>query len=233
MKLLITLLFVLSISELHAQTFEISAQANGGFSHYAGKSTVNNTFLNAGDPANHSGYANGDGNSPAFTYGADVQLQYTFKFNLIMGVQTGYEVISSHTNINGVYDGANGEVTATGYTSDHYGYININPYLGFRFHINNVRLDLLPGLDISLGESTKSTVDVKATDGTYYNKPTNNINNTGDEFRVRFGLAAYYKKFGITASHSRGINHFAQFADAYIPPEHMEVFRLGISYKIN
>jgi len=33
MKLLITLLFVLSISELHAQTFEISAQANGGFSH--------------------------------------------------------------------------------------------------------------------------------------------------------------------------------------------------------
>jgi len=231
-KIYLSLFLILCAIAVKAQN-EFFIQANGGVSHYAGKSTVNSTFLDAGDPANHSGYPNGDGNTAAFSYGADLEWQYTFKCKFLLGLQAGYEVISSKTDINGVYDGSGGETPATGYVTGHYHSINLNPYIGYRFNLNKVKLDLLPGFDVAFGLKNTETVNVKANDNTYYNKPTNNYNSAGDEFRLRFGAAAYYKKFGITTSFSRGMNHFAEYADAYIPPEHMDVFRFGISYRIN
>jgi hypothetical protein len=233
-KILLIGLFACGIIQVKAQSFEISAQANGGLSHYVGQSTQSTTFLDAGDPANHTGYPNGDGNRLAFSYGADIQWQYTFKCNFILGVQTGYEVVSSKININGVYDGSNGETPATGYVTDHYYFININPYLGYRFTINKVKLDLLAGIDIAPGAGHHETIDVKASDNTYYNSPTNNYSTASNtDIRLRFGAAAYYQRYGVTASWSRGADLGTTYADSYVPPQHIEIFRLGLSYRIN
>ena len=230
-KALIILFLIFCGIQLQAQSFDFSVLANGGLSHEVGKSTVNSTFLNA-DASTHTGYANGDGNTLAFSYGAGFQFQYTFKCDFILGAQTVYEVVSIKTNINGVYDGTGGgEISASGYTTNHYGFININPYFGYRFKINKVRLDVLPGFDVSFGVANKQVVNVKASDNSYYNKPNIAIEN-GDDLRLRLGLAAYYKRYGITASGSRGFDQFARYADAYIPPEHMEIFRLGLLYKL-
>ena len=129
-KLILTILFILSIVELKAQSFEFSVQANTGLSHYVGQGTLHSTFLNVSSVSDHSGYPNGDGNIASPIWGTDLQFQYTFKFNFIIGAQTGYEQISNKVDINGVYDGATTETSATGYVNQHYGYFNINPYLG-------------------------------------------------------------------------------------------------------
>jgi len=232
--LIITLIFIITLAK--AQSFEVSVQANGGLSGYFGNSTVSATNLNVDNATNHTGYPNGTGNVLAFSYGADIQWQYTFKSRFILGLQTGYEILASKVDINGVYDGnGSGETSATGYAEDHDGFINISPYIGYRFNLHKVRLDVLPGFDLAFGVNSWHTVNVTASDNTYYNKHTDNIyGNPDNDVRVRLGLAAYYQKFGITASYSRGLTNFnsGALADGPVPPLYRQVFRLGLSYRI-
>jgi len=234
-KYFLIILLVFIAAGVKAQSFEVSVQANGGSSGYVGKGTVSTTFLDGADPANHTGYPNGDGNRQLFSYGADLQFQYTFKSSFILGLQTGYEVLGSKADINGVYDGNETETAATGYTEQHAGYVNINPYIGYRFKLKKVRLDVLPGLDLAFGAHESNTVNVTASDNTYYNAHTDNVYyHPSDDVRLRLGLAAYYQKFGITASYSHGLANFTadELADAPVPAEHRNVLRLGISYRI-
>jgi len=235
-KILLAIPLFFIFTQAKAQSFEISVQANGGLSAYRGNSTVNTTFLDGADPTAHTGYPNGDGNRLAFSYGADIQLQRNFKSNFILGLEAGYEVLGSKTNINGVYDDtANGETAASGYAEQHAGYVNVNPYIGYRFIIKKVKLDVLPGLDFAFGAHESNTINVTATDNTYYNAHTNNVYfNPSDDVRVRLGLAAYYQRFGLTANYSHGLVNFnsGALADSVVPPEHRDVFRLGLSYRI-
>jgi hypothetical protein len=232
-KLILTILFILSIVELKAQGFEFSVQANTGLSYYVGQGTLHSTFLNVSSVSDHSGYPNGDGNIASPIWGTDLQFQYTFKSNFVLGVQTGYEQISYKVDINGVYDGAANETQATGYTNQHNGYININPYLGYRLKLDKVRLDVLPGFDIALGTNSYTTVNVKASDGTFYNKPSYD-GAPATEIRARLGLAAYYQKFGITASYSHGTKDYNSglASDSVLPTLYTELFRVGLSYRI-
>jgi hypothetical protein len=232
-KIFLSLFFLLAVARLKAQNFEFSVQANTGLSHYTGDRPSHSTNLNVYSVSGHSGYPNNDGTILSPCYGVDLQLQYTFKFNFIMGVQAGYEVISNKVAINGVYDGAATETAATGYVNQHNGYIDINPYLGYRFNINKVKLDILPGVDIAPGANTYNTVNVKASDGTFYNKYAPFYGGAPAlELRYRLGLAAYYKKYGITAGYSHGKDIRNYNADGPVPSEYIEIFRLGISYRI-
>jgi hypothetical protein len=234
-KILLSLLLVFSILGLKAQTSEFSIQANGGMSHDVGNGTVSSTNLNVDGGNSHGGYPNGDGNRYAFSYGLGLQWQYVFKCNFLLGLQAGYEVVSNKVNIDGVYDGASTETPATGYVTDHNGFININPSIGYRLHFNKVRFDILPGFDIALGMHGSETVNVKASDNTYYNRPLNDLNSKPtDDFRLRLGLAAYYKKFGINASYSHGLHNYNsdELADEPVPALNVNVIRLGISYRI-
>jgi len=230
-KIYLSLLFVFSIVIVKAQSSEFSVQANSGFSHYTGSGTVGSTFLNNA-PQSHSGYPNGDGNLNATIYGFDAQWQYIFKCNFILGLQAGYEAIGSKVNINGV-DAEGGEISATGSVTNRADYINVNPYIGFRFNINKVRFDIMPGLDLAFGVGSQQSGTIKASNGTYYNE-NDNFSSAKDDVRLRLGLAAYYKKFGITAGYSHGLVNFNadEFADKPVPALRINVIRIGISYII-
>ncbi len=231
-KLTFIALIIFFFIKANAQSFEISVQANSGLSHYTGKRPVHSTFLNA-SAGTHGGYANGDGDILSPCYGVDVQWQYTFKFNFLIGTQLGYELLSNKVDINQVYAGAAGGTSATGYSDEHNGYFNFNPYLGYRFKLNKVRLDVLPGIEIAPGTNTFTTINVKAGDGAYYNKLSPYYGGAPAlEVRTRLGLAAYYQRYGITASWSRGTDIRNYYADSPVPPENMEIFRLGISYRL-
>lgn len=232
-KLILIIPIILLCIKANAQAFEISVQANSGLSHYTGPRAVHSTFFNAANSTSHGGYANGDGNILSACYGTGLQFQYTFKFNFLIGTQLGYELLGNKVDINGVYNGGAGETPATGYTIVHDGYLNINPYLGYRFKLNKVRLDVLPGIDIALGTNTFTTTNVNAADGSYYNRLLPNYGGAPSlEIKGRLGLAAYYKRFGVTASWSYGQDIRDYYADGPVAAEYREAYRLGISYRL-
>jgi hypothetical protein len=247
-KALLIILFVFAFIRLKAQSLEFSIQANSGFSHLTGESTLRNAPLNGSSTESHAGYPNGTGNLSAPDLGADLQLQYTFKCGFILGAQAGFEQFSSKININGVYGSYNAPVlfnistpnlvttfvSATGHVTDHWDYININPYFGYRFAFKKVKLDILPGFDIAEGTGSSETVNVKASDGSYYNESTLPGYKPATDIRPRIGLATYYQRFGIFASYSKGLYDYnsGKLSDSDLPPLHTELFRLGISYGI-
>ena len=232
-KAIITFLIISScISVLKAQTSEFSVQANTGLSHFLGTGTLNSTFLNA-DGQQHTGYPNGSGNKNAVIFGGNIQWQYTFKCNFLLGLQAGYEALGSKINISSVYsEGV--PMPATGSFTEHLNYINLNPFIGYRFDVDKVHLDVMPGLDIALGLNSKLTGKAVTNNNVVYS-PSSVINGKpDDDVRIRLGLAAYYQRFGIIASYSRGLADFnsGEIADAPVPAMHLEAFRLGISYQI-
>ncbi len=242
--LIISIIF--SVIQAKAQSLEFSVQANSGMSHFTGATTLKNTFLNGANTQDHTGYPNGTGNIYAPGFGAGFQLQYTFKSGFLAGAQAGFEQFSSKVDINGVYDnsmvlyanvnGGSGveEVPATGHVTDHLDYINLNPYIGYRFLLNKVKLDLLPGIDIALGTGSSETVNVKASDGTYYNRSSLTSGKPSTDVRMRMGAVAYYYNWGITASYSKGLKDFnsGRLSDSVLPPLHSELFRIGLLYRL-
>lgn len=243
MKKFILIIFIVSfVVQAKAQSFEFSVQANSGVSHFTGKTTVNTTFLNAG-MKEHTGYANGTGNINTPTLGAGLQLQYVFKCNFIVGGQAGFEQFNSKVNIdtiNGSYNSPIGHINgtyqaaATGHVTNHWDYINLNPYIGYRFTFDKVRLDVMPGIDIAIGTGSSETVNVKASDGTYYNKPNIANGTPSSDVRLRMGLAVYYQHLGITASYSRGLKDYNSglMSDSFLPPLHTGLLRIGLAYQI-
>jgi len=228
-KIILSSLFILGITAAKAQSFEISLQANTGVSHFSGAGTVSSTFLNADDQS-HTGYPNGDGNRNAAIFGADIQWQYVAKCNFIFGVQTGYEALGTKVDISSV--GSPG-TPATGSFTDHLNYINLNPYIGYRFKLSKVKLDVMPGLDIALGVHGSETGKAITNDNVTYTADDVN-GTTRSDARVRLGLAAYYQKFGITASYSHGLTDFnsGALSDSVLPTINLNVIRIGLSYRI-
>jgi hypothetical protein len=229
-KIYLSLLFIFCAIQLKAQSFEVSVQANTGLSHYSGTGTLSSTFLNADDQT-HTGYPNGDGNRNAAIFGADIQWQYISRHNFILGLQTGYEALGSKVDITSI--GSPG-TPATGSFTDHLNYINLNPYVGYRFKLSKVRLDVMPGLDFALGihgsQGGKATTNNNVT----YTASDNINGTTKSDVRLRLGLAAYYQKFGITASYSHGLANFnsGALSDSVLPTLRVEVLRIGLSYRI-
>lgn len=243
-KLILIIPIVFCILAAKAQSLEFSVQANSGISRFTGKGTTPTTFLNVASTQQHSGYPNGTGNIFAPDLGANLQLQYTFKSGFILGGQAGFEQFSSKANINSVDEPGlllpyyNTQqtpfVTAAGHVTDHWDYININPYTGYRFILKKVKLDVLPGFDIAFGTGSSETVNVKANDGTYYNKSTLTSYKPATDVRPRIGLAAYYQRFGLVASFSKGLHDYnsGKLSDSTLPTLHTELFRIGLSYRI-
>jgi len=248
-KTLLIALFIFAFIQLKAQSFEFSIQANSGVSHLTGGSALRTTTFNGSSTQQNAGYPNNTGNLSAPDFGADLQLQYNFKCGFILGAQAGFEQFSSKVNINGVYGSydapvlflnigtlypATTFVSATGHVTDHWDYINFNPYFGYRFAFKKVKLDVLPGFDIAEGTGSSETVNVKASDGSYYNKSTLPSDKPATDVRPRIGLAAYYQRFGVVASYSKGLHDYnsGKTSDSDWPPLRTELLRLGISYRI-
>jgi hypothetical protein len=242
-KIIFIILLVSFIIRVNAQSLEFSVQAYSGMSHFTGNTTTHSTFLNTSATDPHAGYPNGTGNIYTPDLGIALQLQYNFKSGFLLGGQAAFEQFNNKVDINGVYEDqtylayqlAPGPEAATGHVTDHDNYVNLTPYIGYRFVLNKVKLDVMPGFDIAIGVGGSETVNVKANDGTYYNKP--NIANGGippSDVRARIGLAAYYLRYGIIASYSRGLKDYnsGELSDSDLPPLHAELFRLGLSYRI-
>jgi hypothetical protein len=232
---------MLSFTQLFAQKFELSVQANSGLFHYSGVSSASVSFISAGATDKENYTNNPYGNKNGFSYGADIQDQYVSKCGFIAGLQAGYEVLRSKVDINGyipsgfyLFFTSNGDyqIPVKGQTSLQDQDININPYVGYRLKIKNIKIDMMPGIDFGFnvgsydkGKATDSTGNVYRTDSKKSNAPT--------DVRLKFGIAATYKRFAITASYAHGLRNLENniIGDGSYEV-HSELIRFGIAYKI-
>jgi hypothetical protein len=245
-RLLLTLMALLTGMHLYAQKIEVSAQAYSGLFHFGGKSaTANSTVAQAsltGDPNNYTN--NPYGNRNAFSYGIGAQVQAVSKSGFIFGLQAGYEFLQSKVNIgqyasavyydpNIIYIApAHPNFAVKGYTNLENRFINLNPYIGYRLQLQKVKLDILPGIDVGLNLSTYDTGTVKDADDKVYTI-NRKINNTPTDVRLRFGLAATYNQFGITASYAHGLTNYEGNVVGDTKFEaHSELIRFGISCQL-
>jgi hypothetical protein len=247
MKLALLTLSILFLStRLFAQKIEISLQANSGLFHYAGNATASTSFINSADGSPPQGTINNPyGNKNGFGYGGDVQAQYVSKGGFIAGLQGGYDVLRSIVDINGVYPpfflfGPAEELAtpAKGQIALQNQNFNINPYLGYRLNLKKIKIDFMPGIDVSFNVNSYDKGTVTTTDGMVY-KVDNKMPKPPTDVRLRLGIAATLNRFGLTAGYAYGLTNFASNLDVNAsgtstpaPNAHSELIRFGISYRI-
>lgn len=245
--LLILTPLMLSGMRLCAQKLEVSVQANTGLFHFAGKSTTATTqVLQGSTTGNAMNYANNPyGNKNGFSYGGSIQAQTVSKGGFIVGLQGGYELLRSKVEVNkyspitsvlyGDYlpIAANDPSFAvTGHVAFQSQSINLNPYVGYRFKLNKVKLDILPGMDIGLILDSRDKGEVKDKDGKIY-KVDNKRSKAPTDVRLRLGAVASYGRYGLNASFAHGLTNYMKnyIGDASFNA-HSEYFRLGLSYRL-
>jgi hypothetical protein len=249
---LTTLLF--AASSLFAQQFELSVQANSGLFHFSGKSaTATSQVMQYG--SNNDNYTNNPyGNRNGFSYGSTLQGQFVAKSGFIWGLGAGYEVLRSQVNIdkytpliyitfndvNTVY--TDPSFAVKGHTNLQNQSINLNPYIGYRFLLHKVKLDILPGVDVGIILKTKDGGSVKDNDGKTYHVDYARSKAPTD-VRLRLGAAASYGKWALNASFAHGLTNYLSKVETDMNAgngsstttfaAHSELMRLGVSYRIN
>ena len=244
-KILLTLAIVFLITQLRAQNFEVSIQANTGLFHYGGSSATAVSFIQEAYTDKLDYTNNPYGSKNGFSYGLDVQAQHVSKSGFIIGLQAGYDILRSKENINDydpltfiLYTGANWtgdyqiQIPVKGQTVLQNQDINVNPYIGYRIQTKKIKIDVLPGIDLGFninsydkGKGTDSEGNVYRTDLELTNAPT--------DVRFRLGVAAWYGRFGITAAFSYGLTNLDKSNIGNDPYNaHSELLRFGITYRL-
>ncbi|MGZ3756098.1 MAG: hypothetical protein ACXVAY_16750 [Mucilaginibacter sp.] len=246
-KLLLTTFLILSGIYVYAQKVELSVVANTGLFNYTGPSTATNSFITQSNDynGNSANYTNNPyGNRKAWSYEVALQAQYVARSGFIIGLQTGYDILRSKTEITGVYPmyyytGLGNfyfiqpvPVAATGQSYLQDKFINLNPYLGYRFNLKKIQLDIMPGADIGFNISSydkgKATSSYDMVYWTNLKRP-----NAPTDVRLKMGIAAYYKRFGVNANYAYGLTNYEKnmIGDAVYDAK-SRLIRFGISYRI-
>jgi len=246
---LLTLSTLFLSTRLFAQKIELSIQANSGLFHYSGNGAASTSFINEGETDKQDYTNNPYGNKNGFSYGGDVQAQYISKSGFIAGLQAGYEVLRSKVDISdydpitfilftGINTPAALQIPVKGQTFLQDQDIDINPYVGYRLSLKKIKIDIMPGVDVGFNVDSYDKGSATGTDGTIY-KVDYKMPKSPTDVRLRLGLAATCKRFGLTASFAHGLTNFASNLDVNAggtttpaPNVHSELIRFGISYRI-
>ena len=229
--LILTTLFSINVI---GQTTEFSLHFTSGLFSFRGSESGNSTFYTLNDPSSTSGRTNTPwGNSSGASYGFALNAQRVTKFNLIFGLQTGYESLSSRIKIRSIWvDNSSVAVTPGSKTDLNHQFINLHPFIGKRFNLlKNFQSDLILGLDLGIFLKVKEEPNIKSSLGTFdssreRNKPEDN------DFRLRIDLINYYKNYGLTIGYSYGLTNYMKGYVGGSPEVYSRMLRLGLVYKI-
>ena len=262
-KVLLAFAFMMSCMQLFAQKFEFSLLANSALFRYSGSYAVSSSFINEGTTPAQSYTNNPYGSKNGFGYGTAVQGQYITKRGFIAGLQAGYDWSQSKEDINYVYPDYYNiypeiytintpivETNGQSYLRDQY--INLNPYIGYRLKVKNIKIDLMPGAEFGFNVNSYDKGSATAADGTVY-KTDYKLKDAPVDIRLKFGIAAWYKRYGIIASYEQGLTNYTKnlVSTPYEPPiiyyttsnstgsaantsaeAYSRLFRFGIAYRI-
>ncbi|MDZ7658259.1 hypothetical protein [Fodinibius sp.] len=102
-KLGVLLLPFIFFSTAYGQSTEFSVHFNSGLSSFGGESATESSFIIASDVSSEGNYTNNPyGTKKKLSYGFSAQFQRITRHELILGLQTGYEVLRSQVRIDDV-----------------------------------------------------------------------------------------------------------------------------------
>lgn len=242
-KFLLVLIFSILTFPTFGQSNELSFHLTSGLFSYNGSSATNSTVIYISDTGGPDYTSNPFGRKSGFSFGFLIQFQRITKSNLIYGLQTGYESLSSKVKL----DEAIGEIAFSvdqGKTILTNQFLNFFPFIGKRFRINKqIEFDVFLGTDIAQTLSTRENSTIRTNLGDifktsldfnkeYRNFPINKSVNNWD-LRSRIGITGYYKKLGLTLGYSQGLVDHANGMVDFTGNIYSRIFRMGFVYKVN
>jgi hypothetical protein len=216
----------------YAQKIEVSAYATGSLSHYIGNYATATTYI--GPSASPTNTVDKRDNNPygtknTFGNSFGIQAQFISKQGIIGGLQAGIENLKSEVHIDELKGTYPAKYPFDGTSTLSKQFFNLNPYIGYRFILNDIKLDLMPGIDIGASISSSQKIRSKSDDNLYLTEgPFKDI---PVDYRLRFGSAIYYNRIGLVASYSHGLNNYVETSKGPGYAARSEVIRFGLNYR--
>lgn len=168
------------------------------------------------------------GRESGFSYVAELQAQRVTRQNHLFGAALAFEQLQSKEAVTAVFTQmgirpTTGTATFTG------SFLTATPFVGQRFPIGMVSLDVQAGVDIAAAvqvrEEANFTLDKNYIFGGIYKNPPVDI-------RPRLQLNAFYKRMGLLAGYSVGTtNYYSGPNYRYLQQSAYSNFlRFGLSY---
>jgi len=229
----LVIIAVLTLTNVSGQKTELRASLNSGIFSFSGVSSKATTSINYDDQTK-SGYTNNPyGSKVALCYGVSLNLKRITKRNIIFGLDIGYETLRSKISIDRI-DGYNGtsvyQYNASGQTFLKNSFLNFNLFIGHRYIIDNIYIDVTGGFDY--GYFLKATEDGSAKAyGKQYNTSVDRKDITFD-FRPRVQLSTEYKEIGLYVGYSYGLIDYMTHYKGGENGASSRLLRFGITYKI-
>ncbi len=225
-KLGLLLLFFIIITSSYAQDTEYSVHLNSGLFSFNGKSATEFTYIN--QRSDGSAYTNNPyGSNNALSYGLTGQAQRITQSHFVFGLQSGYEILRSSVHITGL----NAQVEASGNTIFQHTFVNIYPFLGYRFSVWDFDMDVTVGPEAGLPLSSKEIGEATLNDGstisTNYER-----NKPNTDYRLRTSVTGHYKKWGLSVGYSYGLYNYRSGWVGGVNKAYARFIRFGISYEL-
>jgi hypothetical protein len=224
--------FTILIPALGQKTEYIIAFNSGLFS-FSGNTAASETFINY-NPGISTYTNNPYGSKNGFCYGISANLKRINKNNLVLGLDLGYEILRSKITVNSVagdYGIVNNNNSAIGKTFLNFGFVNINPQLGYRLINKHVSVDLLVGLDFAFCLTATEKGSATTTNGKKFTT-TIDRKTIKSEIRPRFQVATNYKKMGAYVGYSLGMANYMYGYVGGKPECYARLIRFGLTYQI-
>ncbi|MDB5287555.1 MAG: hypothetical protein JWR05_2504 [Mucilaginibacter sp.] len=205
-KLLLTILYYFIVTQLFAQSTEFSFGVHGGFMHFSGRSATSSTSITQ-DQINYTTNPYGSKMGPGF--GVYIQGQYFIKSQFFAGLQIGADALKSKVTVTEVNTLANPfprQANGNSNISSHY--LNANPYIGVRFPLSNINLDLIAGLESAYVIDAYDEGLAKYYNGTTEIRTNHDIKTIKIDNRIKLGVAIHYNRLGITANYAQGLSNY-------------------------
>lgn len=238
-KVFFTLTVLLFFVHTFGQKTEFRVALNSGLFSFVGPSAKGTTAIYYYTQTNTSNSNLAFGAKKALSYGLSLNIKRLTKTNILLGVDLGYEVLRSKASIDKVYeyDGTTAnEYNATGQIFSDYSFLNLNPFIGYRFYLKYFSVDLTGGFDVGYCLSAMANGNATATNGKKYTTLDRERKSVSFDFRPRVQLSANYKKLGLYLGYSYGLINYLMFTKVEINVDSWRsltrLIRFGITYKI-
>jgi hypothetical protein len=230
-RIVLASLIFISTSSAFGQKTEFSVSLNSGLFSFAGPSAESTSFINA-NPTLVINYTNNPyGTKNGFSLGVSANAKRIVKGGFILGLDFGYERLSSKITIDRVAVTSTAEAAA-GKTNLNFDFLNLNPNIGYRFNAAKTSFDLTGGFDFGFVLKANEKGEATTASGTTYITERDRKNLSTD-IRPRVQLATNYDKFGVYVGYSYGLSNYMQ---GYIGGGTWEtssrLTRFGLSYRI-
>jgi hypothetical protein len=217
---------LLFITVSFAQKTEIHASLNGNLFSFAGKSAEANSYIIFNSQGQVAYTNNPYGSKNGVGYGLSGSIQRITKKHFIGGIELGYERAASRLNISGT-----GTYQYNGKTLLKYDFLNLFPYIGYRFTTGKVDIDLTGGFDIANCLKAREDGEATASNGTKYATSVDRKTIKTD-IRPRIQLTASYKKVGVYVGYSYGFGNYREGYVGGVNECYARILRSGITYRL-